>query len=157
MALVAAPLASQASEIKTTQKEEMKISADTPVSDTTADILVDKLIAWKVDIIFGVIGDGINWIIESIRKKEDKIRLITTRHEEAAAFMASGYAKYTGKLSACIATTGPGAVHLMNGIYDAAMEGASVIAITGSVNHDLLGTQYTQEVDTVALMKDTTV
>lgn len=124
---------------------------------TTADILIDKLISWKVEFVFGIIGDGINYIIEAIRKREDKIKLITTRHEEAAAFMASGYAKYTGKLGACIATTGPGAVHLMNGLYDAAMEGAPVIAITGSVFHDLIGTYYVQEVDTVSLMKDVAV
>jgi pyruvate dehydrogenase (quinone) len=132
-------------------------TVDARQSDTTADILVDKLIAWKVDVIFGIIGDGINPIIEALRKRKDQIRFITVRHEEAAAFMASAYAKYTGKLSACIATSGPGAVHLMNGIYDAAMEGAPVIAITGAVYHDLVGTSFTQEVDTVALMEKATV
>ncbi|MVN21610.1 pyruvate oxidase [Mucilaginibacter sp. HMF7410] len=126
-------------------------------SDNTSDILIDKLIAWKVEVIFGMIGDGINPIIESIRKKQDKIRFITVRHEEAAAFMASGYFKHSGKLAACIATSGPGAVHLMNGIYDAAKENVPVIAITGSTYHDLLGTHFTQEVDTVSLMKDATV
>lgn len=126
-------------------------------SDNTADILIDKLIAWKVEVIFGLIGDGVNPIIEALRKRQDKIKLITVRHEEAAAFMACGYAKYTGKLGACIATTGPGAVHLMNGIYDAAMENVPVIAITGITYHDLIGTQYTQEVDTVSLMKDAAV
>ena len=123
----------------------------------TADILVDRLIAWDVDVVFGLIGDGINHITEALRKRKDKIRLITVRHEEAAAFMASGYAKLTGKLGVCMGTTGPGAVHLMNGIYDASMEGAPVIALTGYVNHDLVGTAFTQEVDTVALMKDATV
>jgi pyruvate dehydrogenase (quinone) len=123
-------------------------------SDTTADIIVDKLIAWKVENIFGLTGDGVNPLVEALRKKKDKIRYITVRHEESAAFMASGYAKYTGKLGVCLATTGPGAVHLLNGLYDAAMEGAPVLAITGVINHDLLGTQFTQEVDTVKLVQD---
>jgi pyruvate dehydrogenase (quinone) len=136
---------------------EPVMPADELPNSTTADILIDRLIAWNVDVIFGIIGDGINPIIEALRKRKDKIKFITVRHEEAAAFMASAHAKYTGKLGACIATSGPGAVHLMNGIYDAAMEGAPVIAITGAVFHDLVGTSFTQEVDTVALMKDATV
>jgi pyruvate dehydrogenase (quinone) len=126
-------------------------------SDTTADIIVDKLIAWNVDHIFGLTGDGVIPLVEALRKKKDKIKYITVRHEESAAFMASGYAKYTGKLGVCLATTGPGAVHLMNGLYDAAMEGASVLAITGVINHDLLGTQFTQEVDTVKMLQDVAV
>lgn len=123
----------------------------------TADIIIDKLIAWKVELIFSLVGEGVNPLFESLRKKQDKIRLITVRHEEAAAFMASGYAKSTGKLGVCIGTTGPGAVHLMNGLYDAAMEGAPVLAITGVVNHDVLGTQFLQEVDTVSMLKDIAV
>jgi pyruvate dehydrogenase (quinone) len=134
-----------------------QVSASVDDSLNTSDILVQKLIDWKVEVIFGIIGDGVNPIIEALRKKQDRIKLITVRHEEAAAFMASGYAKYTGRLGVCIGTSGPGAVHLMNGIYDAAMEGAPVLAITGSVYHDLLGTYFTQEVDTVALMHDATV
>lgn len=124
---------------------------------TTADIIVEKLIDWNVEFIFGIVGDGINYIIEALRKKQSQISFITVRHEEAAAFMASGYAKYTGKLGACIATTGPGAVHLMNGLYDAAMESAPVIAITGLPYHDLIGMDFTQSVDTVALMKDVAI
>jgi pyruvate dehydrogenase (quinone) len=119
----------------------------------TADILVEKLIAWKVEQVFSLVGDGVNPIFESLRKHRDKIRLITVRHEEAAAFMATGYAKATGKLGVCLATSGPGAVHLMNGLYDAAMENAPVLAITGSVYHDLLGTHFIQEVDTVAMLQ----
>src|ERR1700709_212555 len=124
------------------------------MNDSTADILVDKLVAWGVEMVFTLVGDGINPIFEALRKKESSIKLITVRHEEAAAFMASGYAKCTGKLGVCIGTSGPGAVHLMNGLYDAAMEGAPVLAITGSVPHDVAGTQYTQEVDTVTMLKD---
>lgn len=124
---------------------------------TTAEILVERLISWKVEFIFGLVGDGVNPIYEALRKNQDKIKLITVRHEESAAFMASGYAKYTGRLGVCIGTSGPGAVHLMNGLYDAAMEGASVLAITGCPNHDLIGTNTTQEVNTVSLMKDVAV
>src|SRR3978361_2042725 len=126
-------------------------------TDNTSDIIVDKLIAWDVEFIFSLVGDGVNPLFEALRKRKDQIRLITVRHEEAAAFMASGYAKCTGKLGVCLGTTGPGAVHLMNGLYDAAMEGASVLAITGVINHDLLGTKFTQEVDTVAMLQDITV
>ena len=126
-------------------------------NSTTADILVDRLISWNVEVIFGLIGDGINPLVEALRKRKDEIKFITVRHEEAAAFMACAYAKFSGKLGACIATTGPGSIHLMNGIYDAAMEDVPVIAITGSVFHDVSGTQYTQEVDMISLMKDATV
>ncbi len=122
-------------------------------TDNTADILVDKLIAWNVAMIFTLVGDGVNPIFEALRKRQNEIRIITVRHEEAAAFMASGYAKCTGKLGVCLGTTGPGAVHLMNGLYDAAMEGAPVLAITGVIPHDLLGTKFTQEVNTVAMLE----
>jgi pyruvate dehydrogenase (quinone) len=119
---------------------------------TTADILIETLIKWDVAFVFGIVGDGINPLIEALRKRQDKIRFIAVRHEEAAAFMASGYAKHTGRLAACLATTGPGAVHLMNGLYDAKMDSAPVIAITGTTFHDLIGTHFQQGVDTVALM-----
>jgi pyruvate dehydrogenase (quinone) len=156
VAIASVPLITNLAEAMPTIKTPLT-EADAMPADTTADILIERLIAWKVDVIFGIIGDGINPIIEALRKRKDQIRFITVRHEEAAAFMASAYAKYTGKLSACIATSGPGAVHLMNGLYDAKMEGAPVIAITGAVFHDLIGTSFTQEVDTVALMEDATV
>jgi len=118
----------------------------------TSDILVDKLVEWKVDLIFSLAGDGINPIFEALRKRKEAIRLITVRHEEAAAFMASGYAKATGKLGVCLGTTGPGAVHLLNGLYDATMEGAPVLAITGMMPNDVLGTKFFQEIDTISLM-----
>ncbi len=135
----------------------VKPSPEAAQDNTTADIIVDKLIAWQVKYIFGLTGDGINPLVEALRKKQDKIKYITVCHEESAAFMASGYAKYTGNLGVCIATTGPGAVHLMNGLYDAAMEGAPVLAIAGIVNHDLVGTQFTQEVDTIKMLQDIAV
>jgi pyruvate dehydrogenase (quinone) len=121
--------------------------------DNTADILVETLIRWQVAFVFGIVGDGINSIIEALRKRESHIRFIAVRHEEAAAFMASGYAKHTGRLGVCLATTGPGAIHLMNGLYDAKMDSAPVLAITGSTFHDLGGTHFMQAVDTQALMQ----
>src|SRR4051812_45770799 len=98
---------------------------------TAADILVETLLDWGVDIIFGLPGDGINGIIEALRVRQDRIRFIVARHEEAAAFMACAYAKWTGKLGCCLATTGPGGIHLLNGLYDAKFDRAPVLAITG--------------------------
>ena len=121
---------------------------------TTADILVETLISWGASHCFGVVGDGINSIIEALRKRQDRIKYIGVRHEEAAAFMVSGFAKHTGQLGVCVGTTGPGAVHLLNGLYDAHMDGAPVVAITGMTFHDLIGTRYQQGVDTTKLMQD---
>jgi pyruvate dehydrogenase (quinone) len=119
----------------------------------TADVLVDTLISWEVPFVFGIVGDGINPIIEALRKRQDRIRFIAVRHEEAAAFMACGYAKHTRRLGVCLATTGPGAIHLMNGLFDAKMDSTPVLAITGTTFHDLIGTHFMQGVDTVALMQ----
>ncbi|HEY3740780.1 MAG TPA: thiamine pyrophosphate-dependent enzyme [Bryobacteraceae bacterium] len=120
---------------------------------TTAEILVDTLIRWGVTHVFGLVGDGINPIIEALRKRQSEIAFIGVRHEEAAAFMAGGFAKHTGKLGVCLGTTGPGAIHLMNGLYDAHYDGAPVLAITGTTFHDLIGTRFMQGVDTVKLME----
>jgi pyruvate dehydrogenase (quinone) len=120
----------------------------------TADIIVETLIAWGATHAFGIVGDGINSIIEALRKREDRIRYIGVRHEEAAAFMASGFAKHTGRLGVCVGTTGPGAVHLLNGLYDAYMDGAPVVALTGMTFHDLIGTRYQQGIDTTKLMQE---
>ncbi|HYM23881.1 MAG TPA: thiamine pyrophosphate-dependent enzyme, partial [Vicinamibacterales bacterium] len=124
---------------------------------TTADVLADRLIDWGVRVIFGLPGDGINGIMEALRQRQDRLTFIHVRHEEAAAFMACAYAKYTGRLGVCLATSGPGAIHLLNGLYDAKMDGAPVLAITGQTYHDLLGTQYQQEVDLLSLFKDVSV
>lgn len=121
---------------------------------TTSDILIDRLLDWQVDTIFGLPGDGINGLMEALRVRQERIRFIHVRHEEAAAFMACAYAKYTGRLGVCIATSGPGAIHLLNGLYDAKLDGAPVLAITGQTYHDLLGMHYQQEVDLLALFKD---
>src|SRR5260221_167005 len=84
---------------------------------TAADVLVECLLAWDVDTVFGIPGDGINGIMEALRKRQQDIRFVQVRHEEAAAFMACGYAKFTGRLGVCLATSGPGAIHLLNGLY----------------------------------------
>jgi thiamine pyrophosphate-dependent acetolactate synthase large subunit-like protein len=89
------------------------------MSRNGADILVESLIAWGVDVVFGMPGDGINGVMEAIRTRSDRIRFIQVRHEESAAFMACAYAKFTGRLGCCLATTGPGGIHLLNGLYDA--------------------------------------
>src|SRR6201993_1213521 len=127
------------------------------MAKTAADVLVEVLESWGVQIIFGLPGDGINGIMEALRQRQDKIRFIQVRHEEAAAFMACGYAKYTGRLGVCLATSGPGAIHLLNGLYDAKLDGAPVLAISGQTYHDLLGMRYQQEVDLLSLFKDVAV
>ena len=116
-------------------------------SPTVADLLVDRLIAWGVDTIFGLPGDGIDGLFEALRTRADRIRFVQVRHEEAAAFAACGYAKYTGKLGVCMATSGPGGIHLLNGLYDAKCDGQPVLAITGHTFHDLIGMHYQQDVD----------
>src|SRR4051812_15654971 len=127
------------------------------MAKTAAEILVDRLIEWGVDTVFGLPGDGVNGIIESFRKNADTIRFIQVRHEEAAAFMACGYAKFTGKLGVCIATSGPGGIHLLNGLYDAKLDGQPVLAITGLQFHDLIGTHTQQDVALDRLFMDVAV
>ena len=124
------------------------------MSKTVADLLVTRLIDWGVDAIFGLPGDGVNGIFEALRTHQDKIRFIQVRHEEAAAFAACGYAKYTGRLGVCLATSGPGGIHLLNGLYDAKCDGQPVLAITGHTFHDLIGTHYQQDVDLDKLFMD---
>ena len=124
---------------------------------TAADVLIDRLLDWNVSVVFGLPGDGINGLMEALRVRQDRIRFIQVRHEESAALMACGYAKFTGRLGVCLATSGPGAIHLLNGLYDAKLDGAPVLAITGQTYHDLLGTKYQQEVNLLALFEDVSV
>jgi pyruvate dehydrogenase (quinone) len=124
---------------------------------TAADAIIETLIDWNVDTVFGIPGDGINGIIESLRQTQDKIRFIQVRHEEAAAFMACGYAKFTGRLGVCLATSGPGGIHLLNGLYDAKLDGQPVVAITGLQFHDLIGTHTQQDVALDRLFIDVSV
>jgi pyruvate dehydrogenase (quinone) len=127
------------------------------MAETVSDILVNRLIDWGVDTIFGLPGDGINGVFEALRQKQNKLKFIQVRHEEAAAFAACGYAKFTGRLGVCIATSGPGGIHLLNGLYDAKCDGQSVLAITGHTFHDLIGTHYQQDVDLDKLFMDVAV
>ena len=123
----------------------------------TADIIAEALLDWKVEVIFGLPGDGINGFIEALRRRKDKIKFILVRHEESAAFMACAYAKYTGKLGVCVATSGPGAIHLLNGLYDAKMDNTPVLAITGTTYSDLMNSNYQQDVNLLQLFSDVTV
>ena len=127
------------------------------MSQTAADVMVDILIDWGVEVIFGIPGDGINGVMESLRVRKDKIRFVHVRHEESAAFMACAYAKYTGRLGVCLATSGPGGIHLLNGLYDAKMDGQPVLAITGHHYHDLIDTHQQQDVDLDRVFSDVAV
>src|SRR5438128_370098 len=121
---------------------------------TAAAILVDTLIQWDIEVVFGLPGDGVNGIVEALRTRQDRIRFVVARHEEAAAFMACAYAKWTGRLGCCLATTGPGGVHLLNGLYDAKFDRAPVLAITGLPYHDLRETSTQQDIDHGRLFQD---
>jgi pyruvate dehydrogenase (quinone)/pyruvate oxidase len=127
------------------------------MATTAGDVLIEVLLEWGVDVIFGLPGDGINGIMEALRKRQEDIHFIQVRHEESAAFMACGYAKYTGKLGVCLATSGPGGIHLLNGLYDAKMDGAPVLAITGHHFHDLIDTHSQQDVDLDRVFMDVAV
>jgi len=119
-----------------------------------SELLVERLIDWGVDTVFGLPGDGINGIMEALRRHQDQIRFVLVTHEEAAAFMATGYAKSTGRLGVCLATSGPGGIHLLNGLYDAKLDHQPVLAITGMQETELLGTGYQQEVHLEKLFMD---
>lgn len=125
--------------------------------DTAAEVLIDTILDWGVEVVFGIPGDGINGIMEALRSRKDKVRFIQVRHEESAAFMACAYAKYTGKLGVCLATSGPGGIHLLNGLYDAKLDGQPVLAITGLQFHDLIGTFAQQDVELDKLFENVTV
>src|ERR671910_2647087 len=127
------------------------------MADTAADVLIVTLHEWGVEVIFGLPGDGINGIMEALRTRQDKIRFIQVRHEESAAFMACGYAKFTGKIGVCLATSGPGGLHLLNGLYDAKMDRQPVLALTGHHYHDLIDTHAQQDVDLDRVFMDVAV
>ena len=116
--------------------------------------LISRLADWGVDTVFGLPGDGINGLMEGLRRCSDRVRFILVQHEEAAAFMACGYAKATGRLGVCMATSGPGAIHLLNGLYDAKLDHVPVLALTGMQETQMLGTGYQQEVATDRLFVD---
>src|SRR4051795_7178250 len=124
------------------------------MAEIAAELLVERLIDWGVDTVFGLPGDGINGIMEGLRREQDRINFVLVHHEEAAAFMATGYAKATGRLGVCLATSGPGGIHLLNGLYDAKLDHQPVLAITGMQETALLGTGYQQEVHLERLFAD---
>src|SRR5947207_12826714 len=124
---------------------------------TASDVLIDTIQKWGVDVVFGLPGDGINGIMEALRKRQDTIRFVQVRHEESAAFMACAYAKHTGKLGCCLATSGPGGIHLLNGLYDAKLDQAPVLALTGQTYSDLKGINFQQELNMVRLFDDVAV
>ena len=121
---------------------------------TVGDFFVERLHQWGVRRIYGYPGDGINGVFGALQRAEGKIEFIQVRHEEMAAFMASAHAKFTGELGVCIATSGPGAAHLVTGLYDARLDHMPVLAITGQQARMALGGHYQQEVDLPAMFKD---
>jgi len=118
------------------------------------DFIIERLLEWGVTRIYGYPGDGINGLIGAIERTGGKLAFVQTRHEEMAAFMACAHAKYTGEVGVCLATSGPGAIHLLNGLYDAQMDHVPVVAIAGQASTEVLGGSYQQEVDLPALFKD---
>jgi pyruvate dehydrogenase (quinone) len=124
------------------------------MAKTVGDFVVERLHAWGVRRIFGYPGDGINGVFGALNRAEGKIEFIQARHEEMAAFMASAYAKFTGELGVCIATSGPGASHLITGLYDARMDHMPVLAIVGQQARNALGGHYQQELDLAGMFKD---
>src|SRR5690349_1366673 len=121
------------------------------MSQTVADFVVHRLTEWGVRRIYGYPGDGINGFLGALERCQYKIRFIQAPHEEMAAFMACAHAKFTGEVGVCIATSGPGAIHLLNGLYDAKMDHAPVVAIVGQQASTAIGGDYQQEVDLVSL------
>src|ERR1022692_2940168 len=124
------------------------------MAETVSDFLVKRLSEWGVKRIFGYPGDGINGIMGALGRAPDKIDFIQVRHEEMSAFMACAHAKFTGEVGVCLATSGPGAIHLLNGLYDAKLDHQPVVAIVGQQVRAALGGSYQQEVDLLSLFKD---
>src|SRR5438552_7953746 len=119
-----------------------------------SELLIERLADWGVDTVFGLPGDGINGMMEALRRHEDRVRFVLVHYEEAAAFMATGYAKATGRLGVCLGTSGPGGIHLLNGLYDAKLDHQPVLAVTGMQATSVLGTGFQQEVHLDRLFAD---
>ena len=124
------------------------------MADTASDYLIQRLLNWGIRRVYGYPGDGINGIIGAINRARSRIQYVQVRHEEMAAFMACAHAKFTGQIGVCLATSGPGAIHLLNGLYDAKMDHQPVLAIIGQQSRAALGGDYQQEVDLISLFKD---
>jgi len=121
---------------------------------TVSDHLVQRLSSWGVSRVYGYPGDGINGIMGALERAQEQVRFIQVRHEEMAAFMACAHAKFTGEVGVCVATSGPGAIHLLNGLYDAKLDHQPVVAIVGQSARAAIGGEYQQEVDLLSLFKD---
>jgi pyruvate dehydrogenase (quinone) len=124
------------------------------MSQTVADYVLQRLREWEVDKVFGYAGDGINGLLAAWGRAENQPMFVQARHEEMAAFEAVGYAKFSGKVGVCAATSGPGAIHLLNGLYDAKLDHVPVVAIVGQTSRSAMGGSYQQEVDLRNLFKD---
>ena len=124
------------------------------MAKTVGDFVLERLRQWGVRRLFGYPGDGINGLLSALGRMEDALEFVQVRHEEEAAFMACGHARFTGEIGVCLATSGPGAIHLLNGLYDAKLDRQPVVAIVGQQARAALGGHYQQEVDLAALMKD---
>src|SRR6266852_5628978 len=124
------------------------------MAETTSDFLVRRLSEWGVRRVYGYPGDGINGVMGALDRANGKIDFVQVRHEEMAAFMACAHAKFTGEVGVCLATSGPGAIHLLNGLYDAKLDHAPVVAIVGQSARTAIGGSYQQEVDLQSLFKD---
>src|SRR5438477_7739738 len=124
------------------------------MTETASDFLIRRINEWGLKRIYGYPGDGINGIMGALDRANGAVEYIQVRHEEMAAFMACAHAKFTGEVGICLATSGPGAIHLLNGLYDAKMDHASVVAIVGQQARAAIGGDYQQEVDLVTLFKD---
>lgn len=124
------------------------------MSDTVGDVLLGRLREWGVKQVFGLPGDGINGLLAAWQRADDKPQFVQARHEEMAAFEAVGFAKFSGEVGVCVATSGPGAVHLLNGLYDAKLDHVPVVAIVGQTERSAMGGSYQQEIDLISLFKD---
>ena len=124
------------------------------MAKTVADFLLERLSSWGVRRIYGYPGDGINGLLGALNRAGDRFQFVQARHEEMAAFMACGHAKFSGEVGVCMATSGPGAVHLLNGLYDAKLDHQPVVAIVGQQARAGLGGNYQQEIDLTSLFKD---
>lgn len=124
------------------------------MSQKVSDYIIERLLSWNVKRVYGFPGDGINGIMGALNRSDNAVNFTQVRHEEMAAFMACAHAKFTGEVGVCMATSGPGAIHLLNGLYDAKMDHQPVVAIVGQQARSAIGGSYQQEVDLISLFKD---
>src|SRR5256714_6453864 len=124
------------------------------MAQTVGDYVVERLRDWQVEQVFAYPGDGINGIVAAFGRADNQPRFVQARHEEMAAFEAVGYAKFSGRVGVCLATSGPGAIHLLNGLYDAKLDHVPVVALVGQTSRSAMGGAYQQEVDLLSLFKD---